>query len=33
MDVWIAETPPPSQVASVLVSQGLRIVCAEDESS
>jgi DeoR/GlpR family transcriptional regulator of sugar metabolism len=33
LDVWIAETPPPSRVASALLSQGLRIVCAEDEGS
>ena len=33
IDVWIAETSPPLQLASALVSQGLRIVCAEDDDS
>jgi DeoR/GlpR family transcriptional regulator of sugar metabolism len=31
IDVWIAETPPPVQLASALVSQGLRIECAKGD--
>ena len=33
LDLWIAESPPPPQVASPLISQGLRIECAEGECS
>lgn len=31
IDVWIAESPPPPQVAAPLISQGLRIECAEGD--
>ena len=31
IDVWIAEAPPPPQLASALVSQGLRIECAKGD--
>ena len=33
IDLWIAETAPPPQVADALASQGLRIECAEGQGS